>query len=237
MDDGSLACELDAMQTVYARALYSLRESRKAMLKPYAVEDEASLLAKIRCGEIAAHPAYEHYLGALIIDQARTEIRAQLAQQMCGAAASAGSGVHAMLQEQISGHYAHRLSEPVRLAQDALLVFFDSGMMVEVRYFSADEYAISWCWGEAQLRIDTAPVHPDCATFPQHLHDNRGQLRADLLTRPGAPSWSNFSRLIDALLLDPLLDQQDEPMHDRAVKGLALESPGRAVLFNLESKS
>ncbi len=214
MDDESQACDVDAMQTVYARTLYSLRESRKAMLKPYAVEDEASLLEKIRRREIAAHPAYEHYLGALIMDQARNQVREQLTQQWNGAAAEAGAGtrVHAMLQEKIAEHYAHRLSAPVRLAQDALLVFFDSGLMVEARYFSPDEYAISWCWGEAELRIDTAPIHPDCASFPQHLHDDTGQLRADTVTRPGTPCWSNFNRLIDALLLDPLLDREDGHM-------------------------
>lgn len=205
VDDEARAGDADAMQMVYARTLYTLRESRKAMLAPYAVADEASLLEKIRCRDIAAHPAYEHYLGALIIDQARGAIRAELTQQSGGA----GTLVHAMLQEQVDAHYAHRLSEPVRLAQDALLVFFDTGLMVEARYFSADEYAIAWCWGEAELRIDTAPVDPDCASFPHHLHDDTGQLRADTVTRPGTPCWSNFSRLIDALLLDPLLEQEE----------------------------
>jgi hypothetical protein len=212
VDDESQARELDAMQTVYARALYSLRESRKAMLRPYAVEDEASLLDKLRRRDVAAHPAYEHYLGAMIMDQARTEVREQLTRQFSGAEAGAATCVHAMLQEQTDEHYAHRLSEPVRLTQDALLVFFDTGLMVEARYFSPDEYAISWCWGEAELRIDTAPIHPDCASFPQHLHDDTGQLRADTVTRPGTPCWSNFSRLIDALLLDPLLGREDGHM-------------------------
>ncbi|MDB5918064.1 MAG: hypothetical protein JWR40_2298 [Massilia sp.] len=214
MDDEQRAADIDAMQAAYARTLYSLRESRKAMLKPYAVDDEASLLEKIRCGDVDEHPAYEHYLGGLIIDQARTRVREQLMRQFSGAALDDGAeaGVHAQLHGQIEACYAHRLSEPVRLAQDALLVFFDSGLMVEARYFSVDEYAISWCWGEAQLRIDTAPIHPGCGSFPHHLHDDSGQLRADSVTRPGAPCWSNFSSLIDALLLDPLLEPEDGPM-------------------------
>lgn len=223
MDNQALAGELDAMQALYARTLYSLRESRKAMLQPYAVADEAGLLEQIRRGDVAPHPAYEHYLGALIIDQARTEIRTELAQRMNGAEPGASVRVHAMLEEQVAEHYAHRLSAPVRCAQDALLLFFDSGLVVEARYFSADEYAIAWCWGEAELRIDTAPVHPECATYPQHLHDDGGQLRADPLTRPGTPCWTNFSRLIDALLLDPLLP--------------AVESPRPAALLNSESTS
>lgn len=223
MDDQALSGELDAMQALYARTLYSLRESRKAMLQPYAVADEAGLLERIRRGDVAPHPAYEHYLGALIIDQARAEVRTELTQRMCGAEPGDSIRVHPMLEQKVTEHYAHRLSAPVRCAQDALLLFFDSGLIVEARYFSADEYAIAWCWGEAELRIDTAPAHADCATFPQHLHDDCGQLRADTLTRPGTPCWSNFSRLIDALLLDPLL--------------LAVESPRQAVLLNSESTS
>lgn len=237
MDDEALAGEADAMQALYARTLYTLRESRKAMLAPYAVADEASLLEKIRCRDIAAHPAYENYLGALIIEQARGAIRAELTQQPDGA----GTLVHALLREQLDAHYAHRLSEPVRLAQDALLVFFDTGLIVEARYFSADEYSIAWCWGEAELRIDTAPLDPDCASFPQHLHDDGGQLRADTVTRPGAPCWSNFSRLIDALLLDPLLVQERGSPQAASTgfgsQGLAVASPQQAVLFNLERKS
>jgi hypothetical protein len=237
VDDEARAGEADAMQSLYARTLYTLRESRKAMLAPYAVEDEAGLLEKIRRRDIAAHPAYEHYLGALIIGQARGAIRAELTQQPDGA----GPLVHALLGEQLEAHYAHRLSEPVRLAQDALLVFFDTGLIVEARYFSADEYAIAWCWGEAELRIDTAPVHPDCASFPQHLHDDGGQLRADTITQPGAPCWSNFSRLIDALLLDPLLEQEQGQAQAASIgfgsQGLAAASPQQAVLFNSERKS
>ena len=221
MDHESRAADIDAMQAAYAQTLYSLRESRKAILAPYAVDDEASLLEKIRSGDVDEHPAYESYLGASIIGQARTRVREQLTRQLSGAAVDvdagmdadidADIGVHALLLEGIEAGYAHRLSEPVRVAQDALLVFFDSGLIVEARYFSADEYAISWSWGEAQLRIDTAPVHPQCGSFPHHLHDDSGQLRADGVTRPGAPCWSNFSSLIDALLIDPLLEPGDEP--------------------------
>jgi hypothetical protein len=79
--------------------------------------------------------------------------------------------------------------------------------MMEVRYFSSEEYALNWCWGEAELRIDTAPTHPDCTTFPQHLHGEDGVVSADPVTRPGTECWVNFSRLLDLLLVNPLLEQ------------------------------
>jgi hypothetical protein len=173
----------DELEILYAKTLYALRESRKTMLGQYGVDDEAALLDQIRSGELAEHPAYEHYLGALIIGQTRMHVRAQAVQQLlggeAGAKAEAKAGIeaetslHLMLRDRIGEHYAHRLSEPVRLAQDALLVSFDSGVTVELRYYSAHKYSVGWRWGDATLRIDSAPVHADCATFPHHLHDDR----------------------------------------------------------------
>ena len=211
MDDRSdHAYDAEVLQTLYAKTLYTLRESRKELLKQYAVENEAGLLEKIAGGELGEHPAYEHYLGALIIDQTRLQVRAQAVEQLSGIAADGDAEIslHLMLKDKIEEHYAHLLSDPVRLAQDALLLFFDSGLMVEVRYFSQDEYSIGWRWGDAELRIDTAPVHADCITFPHHLHDDSAVLRADTMTVPGTACWLNFSRLIDMLLADPLLENR-----------------------------
>ncbi|OGB25029.1 MAG: hypothetical protein A3I66_02740 [Burkholderiales bacterium RIFCSPLOWO2_02_FULL_57_36] len=110
-----------------------------------------------------------------------------------------------MLKEQLEAHYANRLSEPVRLAQDALILSFDSGLQMEVRYYSSDEYLFNWSWGEAELGIDTAPTHPECPTFPHHLHDDEGSILGDPVTVPGTDCWTNFSRLLDVLLVNPLL--------------------------------
>lgn len=202
------AFDSDTLQYLYAKTLYALRESRKAMLRQYGLASEAALLEQISAGTIAEHPAYEHYLGALIIEQTRNQIRAQATEQLGGgtALASADDSVHLMLQEKIEQHYADRLSAPVQLAQDALLASFDTGLMVEVRYFSVDEYSIGWAWGDAQLRIDTAPTHAACASVAHHLHDDAAELRADWVTVPGTPCWSNFNHLIDLLLIDPLLE-------------------------------
>jgi hypothetical protein len=70
------AFDAGTLQYLYAKTLYALRESRKAMLKQYGLDTEADLLEKIAAGAIAPHPAYEHYLGALIIEQTRNHIRA-----------------------------------------------------------------------------------------------------------------------------------------------------------------
>lgn len=198
----------ESMQKLYAKTNYVLREARKAMLKQLEVADEAALLEKIKNKQVDEHPAYDHYLSALILEQTRLHVRADMLAQLGGGAGEDGAvvSVHLILKEQLETHYAHRLSEPVRLAQDALMLSFDSGLLMEVRYFSTEEYMFSWSWGEAELRIDTAPTHPECQTFPHHLHGDDGTVRADSVTLPGTDCWTNFSRLLDVLLVNPLLE-------------------------------
>jgi len=113
--------------------------------------------------------------------------------------------LHLELKEQIESAYAAQLPGGAQLKQDALLLEFDSGLVMELRFASADEYALAWLWGDAELRIDTAPLHPQLATQPNHLHDEEGRLRDDPLTTPGAAPWENVRKLIDAVLIDPLL--------------------------------
>jgi len=212
--DQTLIDELDSnedpegQQKLYAQINFVLREARKALLKRYDVADEAALLEKIKDKQVDEHPAYNDYLGALIIEQTRQHVRGDMMARMGGTAGSADNteSVHVMLKEKIEEHYTQRLSEPVRMAQDALILSFDSGLLMEVRYYSADEYMISWSWGEAEFRIDTAPTHPECPTFPHHLHGDDGTVLADSVTLPGTDCWTNFSRLLDILLVNPLLE-------------------------------
>ena len=197
----------EAIQALFAETNYRLRESRKAVLQRYQVGSEAELLLHIQQARVAEHPAYELYLSALILEQSRLQIRAEMVQQFDSADHSdlPSISLHLALKDQLQTQYAPHLAEPVEMAQDALLLTFDTGLKVEVRYFSAQEYSIAWQSGDAELRIDTAPTHPDCATFPNHLHRADGTLALDGLTVPGADCWANLSRLLDRLLSDPLL--------------------------------
>src|SRR3546814_9667745 len=98
---------------------------------------------------------------------------------------------HFALREHIDRHFAAQLEAPAQLLHDALLLRFSNGLRMELRFAGADEYALAWQWGEAQLRIDTAPVHHEITTFPQHLHDRHGVVRADPLNPPGRAPWDN----------------------------------------------
>lgn len=113
--------------------------------------------------------------------------------------------LHLELKDKIEAHYAGQLYGEAVLKQDALLVTFDDGLQVELRYPDPEEYSIAWLWGSALMRVDTAPTHPGIGTFPNHFHDLDGNVREDRLTRPGAEPWGNVRSLLDAVRQDPCL--------------------------------
>jgi hypothetical protein len=66
--------EAEQVQSL-TRLIYELRENRNTLLTQYSVKDEQALLEKIAAGQVAEHPAYEHYLSANILSQTRDSIR------------------------------------------------------------------------------------------------------------------------------------------------------------------
>lgn len=113
--------------------------------------------------------------------------------------------LHIELAEHIDRSFGTRLPQPIEHRQDALVVHLENGVTLTVRYAANDAYSLRWIWGDAELGIDTAPLHRELATFPNHLHDLDGQVRADPLTHPDEAPAANVSRVIEALLADPTL--------------------------------
>lgn len=116
--------------------------------------------------------------------------------------------IHHLLKEQIVALYSEQLDIEPQLKQDALQIKFDSGLALEIRYLNRNEYSLQWLWGDAKLCIDTAPLHSELTTFPNHLHDADDNVRPDTVTRPGREPWDNVRLLIDRLSLDPLLERE-----------------------------
>ena len=114
---------------------------------------------------------------------------------------------HLDLAARIEEHFGPHLETPVDVKYDALIARFSNGVTLEARIAAQDAYTIAWAWGEAEFRIDTAPLHPELRTRPNHLHTADGRLSADPLTRTDASPWSNLQRVIATLLDDPLLEK------------------------------
>jgi hypothetical protein len=119
--------------------------------------------------------------------------------------------IHLALKEEIEARYGDALAAPPELKQDALLLTLANGVALEVRFAARDEYSIAWQWGEALLRIDTAPFHPGLATYPNHLHDAEGKVHPDPLTATERDPEDNLCAVVDALMRDPLLESVGYP--------------------------
>ena len=109
--------------------------------------------------------------------------------------------LHLEPAERIREHFADHLAARPELRQDALLVSLANGFRVEIRYAAADAYSLRWGRGDVQQCIDTAPCHPELASFPNHLHRADGGVEADPLTRCEAEPWDNVRALLDAAIL------------------------------------
>ncbi|WP_332673888.1 hypothetical protein [Aromatoleum sp.] len=118
--------------------------------------------------------------------------------------------LHIELAAAVDETFGQRLARPAEQKQDALVVALDNGVMLTVRYAAPDAYSMRWSYGDAEAGIDTAPLHRELATFPNHLHDANGSLRPDPVTRPDRMPTENMVRLVQALLDDPTLGILDE---------------------------
>jgi hypothetical protein len=114
--------------------------------------------------------------------------------------------LHLMLKGRLEHHFGQALAAPVDIRQDALLLRLVNGVVMELRFAAVDAYAMVWRFGEAEMRIDTAPLHPELGTRPNHLHDADGRVREDPLTHPSRAPWDNVRAVVEAVRVSPLLE-------------------------------
>ncbi|MHB1084011.1 MAG: hypothetical protein ACYCZA_04120 [Thiobacillus sp.] len=117
--------------------------------------------------------------------------------------------IHFELGSVIERVFANDLDAPVEQKQDAMIIHLKNGVTLKVCYAASDAYSLRWVYGDAESGIDTAPLHRELATFPNHFHDAGGHVMADPITHPDASPEDNLDKLIRALLDDPMLGARD----------------------------
>jgi len=110
------------------------------------------------------------------------------------------------LIDEIISRYGEQLSDMPKQTYDAINIYFANGLAVELHFANAEEYSINWQADEKEFRIDTAPLHPELSTFPNHLHNSSGELSDDPFTTPGNPPWDNVKTVLDSILKNPTPD-------------------------------
>ncbi len=113
--------------------------------------------------------------------------------------------LHSEIANEIIDHYGERLADTPKQNYDALTVSLTNGVTLEIRIASTEEYSFQWKLDKEEFRIDTAPLHSNLSTFPNHLHHSSGELQSDPFTIPGNHPWQNVKRVLDAVLENPLL--------------------------------
>ncbi|HEY4801242.1 MAG TPA: hypothetical protein VIH96_01355 [Paraburkholderia sp.] len=131
--------------------------------------------------------------------------------------------LHIELKEQIEATFDATQLASVTLCRDALELSLTNGVELTLRIAGPSEYAMRWCWGEAAMCIDTAPLHRTLGTFPNHLHTPDGRAVDDPVSEPGAEPWCNVRMLISRLLAQPLLGF-DAPLAHELSEALSDES-------------
>ncbi|MBV8646127.1 hypothetical protein [Paludibacterium sp.] len=119
------------------------------------------------------------------------------------------------LKARLEAHAVAEQLAAITLCRDALQLQLANGVALMLCFASAAEYSMSWRWGDAEMRIDTAPTHPGLASAPNHLHLPDGNVVADPLSHVGAAPWDNAVRLVERLLAAPLLGYE-QPSTERA---------------------
>ncbi len=110
-----------------------------------------------------------------------------------------------LIRQNLEESFGDALLEPTIAHHDVLIARLKNGVTLEIRYPDTHEYSILWRWDGAMSVIDTAPIHSDPASFPNHLHDANGVVREDPLTDPAADPWDNVRAVLLAVLSDPKL--------------------------------
>ena len=117
--------------------------------------------------------------------------------------------LHLDLGSAIDTGFESDLDSPVEQKQDAMIVRLKNGVTLNVRYAAPDAYSLRWTYGDAESGIDTAPVHRELVTFPNHFHEAGGRVIADSITHAGASPIDNLKKLIRALIDNPMLGVKD----------------------------
>jgi len=113
--------------------------------------------------------------------------------------------LHLELADFVDTSCADGLDRPVERKQDAIIVHLKNGVALTVHYAAPDAYSLRWLHDGRSAGIDTAPLHRDLPTFPNHLHCANGSIASDPVTSPDARPEDNLMRLIDLLNRNPNL--------------------------------
>ena len=86
------------------------------------------------------------------------------------------------LANNINSMFGNVLKSSAEVKSDGLLLLFKDGSRLELHYPDKKEYSFNFLRNDKLFIIDTAPVHDELETFPNHIHNFDGKLIKDEIT-------------------------------------------------------
>ena len=157
------------------RLSFELKDNLAKLLSPYGFNASLPLKQQIIAGQISAHPAWEHYLSAAIIEQSLSSIRDALKHYLLALnsatqtpnsptppyeRANAWNLLHSFL-EPLVDQFGEHMREDVAVYQDALAVRFFDGTDVLLRYSDTHDFSFEWQTNNSVHYLDNIPTSED----------------------------------------------------------------------------
>jgi len=104
--------------------------------------------------------------------------------------------IHEKLVDLLSDELASYIDGEPQFLYDGIQTKLKTGANLQIIYPAADEYVFSWEKDGATSRIDTAPLHKELSTFPNHFHHG-DELKDDTLTSIDNSPEENLKKVLE----------------------------------------
>lgn len=106
------------------------------------------------------------------------------------------STIHEKMVELLNGELASFIDGEPNYLYDGVQAKLKSGQNLQIIYPNNEEYIFSWEQGGVARRIDTAPLHKELPTYPNHFH-NGDEVSGDAVTSIKNSPEENLKKVLE----------------------------------------
>ena len=109
------------------------------------------------------------------------------------------SSIHERLVDILTGDLSSHLEGEPEFLYDGIKANIKTGIKLQIIYPENNEYMFAWEKDTVQYRIDTAPLHKELKTSPNHFHSG-GEVKNDDLTGIKKSPEENLKSVIEFIV-------------------------------------
>ncbi len=109
------------------------------------------------------------------------------------------NSIHERLVDVLNGELSSHLEGEPEFLYDGIKANLKTGVKLQIIYPATDEYLFSWEKDGVTCRIDTAPLHKELKTSPNHFHSG-DEIKNDELTSLKKSPEDNLKSVVEFIL-------------------------------------